>query len=109
VAKMRAVPGVVSVLPVLDGQVLLTNDAGGARGGLVRGVAQDDLRALHLISDHIVAGSLNDFTGDDAVAVGVGLAGSFQLKIGSPLTLISPQGAATAFGTVPRVRAFKVV
>src|SRR5579872_187219 len=26
VAKMRAAPGVVSVLPVLDGQVLLTND-----------------------------------------------------------------------------------
>ena len=26
-----------------------------------------------------------------------------------PLTLISPQGAATAFGTMPRVRAYKVV
>ena len=25
------------------------------------------------------------------------------------LTLISPQGAATAFGTMPRVRAYKVV
>ncbi len=109
VTKMRAALGVVTVLPVLDGQVLLTNDAGGARGGLVRGVAQDDLRALHLISDHIVDGSLDDFKGDDAIAVGVGLAASFQLKIGSSVTLISPQGAATAFGTVPRVRAYKVV
>jgi lipoprotein-releasing system permease protein len=108
VAKMRAVPGIVSVLPVLDGQVLLTNDAGGARGGLVRGVTQQDLRDLHLISDHIIAGSLADFTGDDAIAIGVGLAASFQLKIGSSITLISPQGAATAFGTVPRVRAYKV-
>ena len=109
VTKMRAVPGVVSVLPVLDGQVLLTNQGGGARGGLVRGVTQEDLRALHLISDHIVAGSLNDFTGDDAIAVGIGLAAMFQLKVGAAITLISPQGAATAFGTVPRVRAYKVV
>jgi lipoprotein-releasing system permease protein len=31
------------------------------------------------------------------------------LHIGDPLTVISPQGAATAFGTVPRVRAYKVV
>ena len=46
--KMRAVPGVQSVLPVLDGQVLLTTGNGAARGGLVRGVTQEDLRALHL-------------------------------------------------------------
>ena len=37
------------------------------------------------------------------------MARRFSLGIGSELTLISPQGAATAFGTVPRVRAYKVV
>jgi lipoprotein-releasing system permease protein len=72
-------------------------------------VTLDDLRALHPISDHIVAGRLDDFTGDDAIAVGVGLAQIYRLRIGDPLTVISPQGAATAFGTVPRVRAYKVV
>ena len=106
---MRAVPGVTSVLPVLDGQVLLSTDTGGARGGLVRGVTQEDLRALHLISDHIVAGSLDNFTGDDAIAIGLGIATSYRLPIGGSITLISPHGAATAFGTVPRVRAYKVV
>ena len=34
---------------------------------------------------------------------------SYRLRIGDPLTLISPEGAATAFGTIPRVRAYKVV
>ena len=108
-AGIRAIPGIVSALPVLDGQALLTTDSGGGRGGLVRGVTLDDLRALHPISDHIVAGRLDDFTGDDAIAVGVGLAQIYRLRIGDPLTVISPQGAATAFGTVPRVRAYKVV
>jgi lipoprotein-releasing system permease protein len=67
------------------------------------------LRALHPISDHIVAGSLADLTGDDAIAVGVGLANTYRLRVGNPLTVISPDGAATAFGTIPRVRAYKVV
>jgi lipoprotein-releasing system permease protein len=108
-AGVRAIPGIVSALPVLDGQALLTTDRGGGRGGLVRGVTLDDLRALHPISDHIVAGKLDDFTGDDAIAIGVGLSQIYRLRVGDPLTVISPQGAATAFGTVPRVRAYKVV
>jgi len=108
-AKIRAVPGVLSATPVVDGQVLLTGDRGQNAGGMVRGIRQADLRGLHAVSDHIRAGSLDDFGGDDAIAVGVSLAQRFGLAIGSRLTLVSPQGAATAFGTIPRVRAYKVV
>ncbi|HLJ06779.1 MAG TPA: ABC transporter permease, partial [Acetobacteraceae bacterium] len=53
--QIRAIPGIVSALPVLDGQALLTTDKGGAKGGLVRGMTLEDLRALHPVSDHIVA------------------------------------------------------
>ncbi len=109
VAQIRGIGDVVSATPVLDGQALLSTEGGGARGGLVRGISLDDLRALHPISDHILAGSLDDFTGDDAIVVGIGLASTYRLRVGSPLTVISPEGAATAFGTIPRVRAYKVV
>ncbi len=108
VARIRTIHDVVSVTPRIDGQVLLTTDNGGARGGLVRGMTLEDLRALHPVSDNVVAGSLANFAGDNAIAIGIGLAQSYQLRIGDPLTLISPQGAATAFGTIPRVRAYKV-
>jgi lipoprotein-releasing system permease protein len=108
-ARIRKLPDVVSVIPVVDGQVLLSGGQGQSSGGFVRGIRQDDLKSLHSVSDHVLAGSLNDFQGDNAIAVGVGLARKFGLGIGSELTLISPQGAATAFGTVPRVRAYKVV
>ena len=107
--RIKVIPNVTSVTPVLDGQVLLSTSSGGSRGGLVRGVTQADLKALPRIGDHIVDGNLNDFAGDDALAIGVALARSYRLKIGDALTLISPQGAATAFGTIPRVRAYKVV
>src|ERR1700759_4585098 len=106
--EIRAVPGVLSATPVIDGQVLLTDDRGGSPGGLVRGIGQADLKALHAVSDHIVTGSLDAFRGADAVAVGGGLARRFGLSVGSQLTLISPEGAATAFGTIPRVRAYRI-
>ena len=107
--RLAAIPGVTSVIPTLDGQVLLTGPQGAARGGLVRGIAHADLGALRAISSRILAGNLNDFEGDDAIAIGVGLANSYRLRIGSALTVVSPQGAATAFGTIPRVKAYNVV
>ncbi len=107
-ARIRVVPGVVSTTPVVDGQVLLTVEGGGSAGALVRGIRQDDLKRMGAVADNIRAGSLNGFAGEDAVAVGVGLAQKFGLRVGGTITLVSPQGAATAFGTIPRVRAYQV-
>ncbi len=109
VGKVRGLPGVVAAMPMVEGQALLTTEHGGAYGGIVRGMRRQDLQALHVVSDHIVAGSLDKFDGDDAVAIGIGLAQRLDLGIGGQITLISPQGSATAFGTVPRMRAYTVV
>ena len=108
-ARIGRVPGVTGAIPVVEGQALLTTERGGAVGGMVRGVRQEDLRRLPYVGDHIVAGSLDGFAGDDAIAIGVGLATRFGLSVGQNLTLVSPQGQATAFGTVPRIRAYRIV
>lgn len=106
-AKIRAVPGVASAAPVIDGQVLLSGPRGQSSGGLVRGIEPKDFAEMSAIK--IPAGSLANFTGEDAIAIGSGLAAKFGLGVGDELTLVSPQGAATAFGTIPRVRAYKIV
>jgi lipoprotein-releasing system permease protein len=106
-AKVRAVPGVVSATPLIEGQVMATSETGGAAGALVRGIRPDDIRTRKLIADHIVAGSLAEF-GDDEIAVGDRLARRLGIGVGSPITLISPQGTDTAFGTVPRLKTYKV-
>jgi lipoprotein-releasing system permease protein len=109
-ARIRRLPDVVSATPIVEGQVLLTTERGGGGfGGLVRGIRQDDLRRMHVVSDNIRAGSLDAFQGDDAVAIGVGLAQRLGLGVGSRLQLISPQGQATVIGTIPRIRAYRVV
>ena len=107
--KVEKLPSVVSAFPMVEGQALLTSDRGGAYGGIVRGMRQEDLTRLHAVSDHIVTGSLNNFAGEDAAAIGIGLAERLGVGIGGRITLISPQGSATAFGTVPRMRAYTVV
>ena len=107
-ARVRGVAGVVSAAPVVDGQVLLSGPRGQNAGGMVRGIKPEDIAGLKAVAGNIRQGTLADFKGEDAIAIGVGLAGKFGLQVGDDLTLISPQGAATAFGTVPRVRAYKV-
>ncbi|GBQ24473.1 lipoprotein releasing system transmembrane protein LolC/E [Acetobacter estunensis NRIC 0472] len=107
-ARVRKVPGVVSATPLLEGQVLLS--AGNySAGGVVHGMTRQGLTDLSAVSSSIIAGSLDQFDGDDAVAIGVTLADRAGLNIGSQITLVSPNGAATAFGTMPRVRAYHVV
>ncbi len=107
--RVASIPGVTAAIPVLDGQVLLQGPRGNAGGGLVRGIAPDDLRNQKLVSGHVVAGSLTDFGPDDTIAIGSGLARQFGVTLNDKITLISPQGAATAFGMVPRVKAYRVV
>jgi lipoprotein-releasing system permease protein len=104
--KVRAVPGVVSVTPLIEAQALVTSDAGAA-GAVVRGIHPDDIRARKLIADHVVAGSLADFGGDD-VAVGDRLAARLGLKVGGKITVVSPEGTETAFGTMPRTKTYTV-
>jgi len=108
-ARIRGLPDVVSATPIIEGQVLLTSEAGGASGGLARGIRPDDLRARAIIAGNIRRGSLADFEGDDAIVIGTGLAARMRVSVGDRITLVSPQGRATVFGTVPRVRAYRVV
>ncbi|CCT58666.1 lipoprotein-releasing ABC transporter permease subunit [Acetobacter pasteurianus] len=106
--KVRSVPGVVSATPLVEGQVLLSAGAYNS-GGMVHGLTPQGLKDLKAVSSSIIAGSLDDFGPDDSIVVGVTMAERAGLGIGSGLTLVSPDGAATAFGTVPRVRRYRVV
>jgi lipoprotein-releasing system permease protein len=107
--RIRQIPGIVSATPIVEGQVLFTSEAGGATGGLARGIRPEDLRARPLIAGNIRAGDLSRFGGDDTIVVGTRLARKLGLRIGDRLTLVSPQGRATVVGTVPRLRAYEVV
>jgi lipoprotein-releasing system permease protein len=105
--KVSEVPGVAGVTPLIEGQVMATTEIGAA-GALVRGIRPEDLRRRPLVADHIAQGSLADFD-DDGVAIGDRLARRLGVAVGGAITIISPQGTATAFGTMPRIKTYRVV
>ncbi|MCC7428293.1 MAG: lipoprotein-releasing ABC transporter permease subunit [Alphaproteobacteria bacterium] len=107
--RVRGLDGVVSVTPIVEGQVMATTPDGRATGALVRGVRPEDVRTRALIAGNIRAGSLDDFQGEDAILVGTRFATRMNLMLGDRISLVSPQGQATAFGTVPRIRSYRVV
>ena len=46
---------------------------------------------------------------EDGLALGSQLARKLGIKVGDEVKLISPDGAVSVFGTIPRVNTFKVV
>ncbi len=104
--KTRAVPGVIGVTPLIEGQVMATA-RGVAQGAMVRGLRTADLTRRTIVADNIKDGSLDKFNGN-SVVIGARLASRLGLTVGDRVTLISPKGNVTAFGTVPRVRAYRI-
>lgn len=107
IASIRTVPGVTRTIALAQGTVLLSAGHFSA-GGVVRGISQDDLKALHAISDNFESGRPEDIQGDDAVAIGWSLASHSGLSVGDRITIMSPNGQATPFGTMPRIKAYRI-
>ncbi|MCR4376609.1 MAG: lipoprotein-releasing ABC transporter permease subunit [Rhodospirillales bacterium] len=105
---VRGVKGVLSVSPLIEGQVMATA-TGQARGAVMRGIKSEDLRARPMLAGNIQAGSLDDFGADDTIIIGTEMARRLGVRVSDKITIISPSGQPTAFGTVPRMRAFRVV
>ncbi|MGE5546563.1 MAG: lipoprotein-releasing ABC transporter permease subunit [Solirubrobacterales bacterium] len=105
--RIRGLAGVTRVIPTAEGQVMATSQAA-ASGAIVRGVRPEDLLGREIMRKGL-GGHPEEFKGDDAVVIGYRLAEKLGVSIGDTVTLISPKGNATAFGTMPRLRGYKVV
>jgi lipoprotein-releasing system permease protein len=107
-ARLLKVPGVVSAIPIVDGQVM------GSQGGynnivIVRGIRSNDLVKLKTVAGNLTPGALDGFKGEDAVVIGDGLARKLGIRVpGGSITLIAPKGDVTPFGTTPRIKTYAV-
>ncbi len=105
--RLSAVTGVRQVMPLVEGQVMITAPAQ-ALGALVRGILLEDIKRLPLISGNVRFGSFDDFDKAISVAIGMRLANALQVTVGQSVTLVAPRGARTPFGTSPRIKRYKV-
>jgi lipoprotein-releasing system permease protein len=111
VQRLKAVPGVTQVVPVIQGQVLALGPTQ-VSGAIIRGVSPADLRETKLVSGNIVKGTLNGYGagdyGGEEIVVGARLAEALGVQVGDDLTLVSPSGGATVFGGTPRQKTYRV-
>jgi lipoprotein-releasing system permease protein len=105
--RLRAVPGVTRAAPMVDGQVMASQN-GVNLGVLVRGLTAPDLKSLTIVSKTLTAGALEGYSTGDQVVIGAGLAQKLDLHPGSAITLIAPKGNVTPFGTTPRIKTYPV-
>ncbi|NKD54160.1 MULTISPECIES: lipoprotein-releasing ABC transporter permease subunit [unclassified Haematospirillum] len=107
VERLRTLSGVTLASPVVEGQVMVSAK-GASRGAMVRGMTQADLGKRPVLSGSLIDGNLDHFDESSVIVIGSRMARHFGVEVGDSLTLVSPKGAVTAFGTVPRMRAYRI-
>jgi lipoprotein-releasing system permease protein len=106
--EVRRTPEVTSASPLIE-QPLMASHDGRVEAILLRGMPRRDILTNPAISGNVLAGSLSALQpGTDNVAIGSRLAELLGLSVGSSITILSPEGRTTPFGTVPRVIDYRV-
>jgi len=111
-AKIRKIPGVVSVDPFIYTQVMYSSP-GSVSGGVIRGLEPETIRRGGPHALTVVAGQFADLAAGAAgdpprIAIGNELAKNLNLALGDYLNIISPLGTLTPMGRLPRMKAFRV-
>ena len=108
VEQARRTPGVTEAVPLIE-QPLMASYSGRVEGVLVRGMQRQDILANSTLQGKVHSGSLGSLQpGSNNVAIGARLAEALGARVGGQISLISPEGRTTPFGTVPRIVSYNV-
>jgi lipoprotein-releasing system permease protein len=106
-AVIRTHPDVRSAAPFVLQQVMLSH-GDSATGVVLRGIDPEAERRE--LQQRVKQGNLADLGGPEAtIALGRELARSLGAFVGDTVIAISPRGAVTAVGTIPKMRPLRVV
>lgn len=104
--RIRSVSSVTHAYPMVEGQVLITIK-GNTSGAMIRGMRPADMADKPVLGKASVGGDWVTISGDQ-VAIGARMAGRLGLALGDHMTLVSPKGTVTPFGTIPVTKSFEV-
>ena len=108
IAILKKQKGVVSAIPFVEGQVMVSSRRANT-GAMVRGLTEADIKTLKSLNNDKLQGSFDGFDKSQGVAIGYKMAWQHGVTLGDNITLISPEGPATIFGSAPRIRPYPVV
>ena len=100
-------PGVIAVTPQIEGQAMVSASNINV-GAVVRGVRWSDLAARRPLWNALDEDSIARFRDDGGVLIGRTMALKLGVRTGDTLLLTGTKGEATAFGTLPSRRKYRV-
>lgn len=107
VNDLQSIDGIEMALPMIEKQLLVSSGRG-AEGAMVRGISKEDILKKKVMREGFAHVDLDAYEGD-VVVVGEKLAHKLGIYVDDEVTLISPNGKVTAFGSVPRIKSYRVI
>lgn len=107
VADLEGISGIEIAIPLIEKQLLVSSGRS-AEGAMVRGINKEDILNKKVMRDGFAQMDIEYFTGN-VVVLGDKLAQKLGVFVDDEITLISPNGKVTAFGSVPRMKSYRVV
>ena len=108
-AQVRATPGVTQATPIIE-QPTIMSFRNRSEGVILRGMYWQDLAKDKMLARTVRAGDLRALSEpqEPVVALGSQLAVAMGAQVGDTVSLVSPGGEVTPFGTVPRIMPYRV-
>lgn len=107
VKEIEEIEHIKLVMPMIENQLLVTAGKS-AEGAMVRGLLREDILKKPAMAKAVEKVDMDYFEGDNVI-MGIRLARKMGVVEGDKVTLLSPNGKVTAFGTVPRMKSYQVI
>ena len=92
-------------IPMIEAQILALGESQSS-GGLLRGIPLEKLSKIDIVSSNIIQGNL--INSNNGVVIGSRLASSLSLGHGDNISIMSPRGISSPFGTIPRSYSYDI-
>jgi lipoprotein-releasing system permease protein len=107
IKDISEIDNITLAVPMVENQLLVTSGKS-AEGAMVRGITKDDILNKKAMAEAVKNIDMEYFK-DDNIIMGIRLARKMGVVEGDKVTLLSPNGKVTAFGSVPRMKSYQVV
>ena len=107
ITALSKIKGITAAGAMIEGQVLVSNQNRQA-GVAVRAPRAVDLQKMTIMQGGLKQGSYDSLLDGNHIALGSKLAYQLGVGLGDSVTILSPKGRATPFGTAPRIKSYKI-
>jgi len=98
------IDNVYSVVPTIYSQVMVSSGEQTA-GAIIKAINYTQIERVPKIDESL---TIDRYQEKEGLLIGSGMARSLMLGLGDSLTLISPKGSQTPFGTTPRIKSYPI-